>query len=121
MSTVALSQVLGRLERVSALTIDGSGNVAVDLSKGNLFTLDLTANVTGWTFSNAPPSGGAQSILIRMRQDVTGGRTVTLPSSFKPTGGSDTAVASPANAYTILAATTFDQALRWEYTMQEGG
>jgi hypothetical protein len=44
---------------------------------------------------------------------------VALPASFKVTGGSDTAVQSAANAYTLLTLTTFDQGTRWEYAMQE--
>jgi hypothetical protein len=108
------------LEVVTALSIS-SGVVAIDLSLGNYFTLTLDANVTSITLSNAPASGFAQSIAIRFLQDGTGGRTVALPSSFKPTGGSDTAVASAASSYTMLVASTFDQGTRWEYTMQECG
>jgi hypothetical protein len=104
---------------VTALSIS-SGVVAVDCSLGNYFTLSLTANVTSITFSNVPASGYAQSIMIRMQQDATGSRTVALPSSFEAIDGSDTAVQSAASAYTIIAATTFDQGTRWEYSMKAG-
>lgn len=103
---------------VTALSI-ASGVVNVDCSLGDYFTLALTANVTSITFSNLPASGKACSLAIRVRQDATGSRTVALPSSFKATGGSDTAVQSAANAYTLLTLTTFDQGTRWEYAMQE--
>ena len=39
---------------------------------------------------------------------------------LRPTG-SDTAVQSAANAWTLLTLTTFDQGTRWEYTMRAGG
>lgn len=108
----------GTGDDVNVLSI-ASGVVNIDCSMGNYFTLSLTANVTSITFSNLPASGKAQSIAIRIRQDGTGGRTVALPSSFKATGGSDTAVQSSANAYTMLTISTFDQGTRWEYAMQE--
>lgn len=103
---------------VNVLSI-ASGVVDIDCDLGDYFTLSLTANVTSITFSNLPGSGQACSLAIRIRQDGTGSRTVALPSSFKATGGSDTAVQSAANAYTLLTITTFDQGTRWEYAMQE--
>lgn len=103
---------------VTALSIS-SGVVNIDCSLGDYFTLSLTANVTSITFSNLPASGKGAALAVRIRQDATGSRTVALPSSFKATGGSDTAVQSAANAYTLLTLTTFDQGVRWEYAMQE--
>lgn len=103
-------------DAVSALTIS-SGTVNIDCSSGPYFTLSLTANVTSITFSNLPASGKAVTLMIRLRQDSTGSRTVALPSSFKKTTGSDNAVQAAANSYTTLAITTFDQGTRWEYTM----
>lgn len=103
---------------VTALSIS-SGVVNIDCSLGDYFTLSLTANVTSITFSNLPASGKGASIAVQIRQDATGSRTVTLPSSFKATGGSDTAVQSAANAYTLLTLTSFDQGTRWAYAMQE--
>lgn len=107
-------------DAVTALTIS-SGVVNIDCSKGDYFTLSLTANVTSITFSNVPASGRGQSIMIRVQQDATGSRTVALPTSFKAIAGSDTAIQAAANAYTIIAATTFDQGARWEYSMKAGG
>jgi hypothetical protein len=119
-SAPAVSDPLGNVRHapLNALSIS-SGTVNIDCAAGDYFTLALTANVTSLTFSNLPASGFAKSIAVRLRQDGTGGRTVALPSSFKALGGSDTAVASGANAYTMLTATTFDQGTRWEYAMQE--
>jgi hypothetical protein len=103
---------------VTALSIS-SGVVNIDCALGDYFTLALTANVTSITFTNLPASGFGASLAIRITQDGVGGRTVALPSSFKATGGSDTAVQSSANARTLLTITTFDQGTRWEYAMQE--
>jgi hypothetical protein len=100
---------------VTGLTIS-SGVVNIDCSLGDFFTLALTANVTSMTFTNLPASGKAVSVAIRAQQDGTGGRTVALPTAFKATTGSDTAVQSAANARTLVTLTTFDQGARWEYT-----
>jgi hypothetical protein len=102
---------------VSSLSI-ASGVVNIDLSAGDYFTLALTTNVTSIIFSNLPSSGKARTVMIRMKQDATGGRTVALPVAFKAVTGSDLSVQSTPNAYTILAFTTFDQGTRWEYSMK---
>lgn len=104
-------------DAVTALTIS-AGTVNIDCALGDFFTLELNANVTGITFSNLPASDRAVSLALRVRQDGTGGRTVALPASFRATTGSDTAVQSAANAWTLVTLTTFDQGTRWEYTMR---
>lgn len=107
------------MSAVTALSI-ASGVVNVDCSLGDFFTLSLTEDITSITFSNLPDSGKGGTKAIRMRQDATGSRAVALPSSFKAIAGSDLAVQSSANAYTVLMITTFDQGTRWEYSMKAG-
>jgi hypothetical protein len=107
----------GSRDAVTALTI-AAGVVNINVALGDFFTLALTANVTSITFSNLPASGRAVSLALRVRQDGTGGRTVALPSSFRATAGSDTAIQTAANAWTLVTLTTFDQGARWEYTMR---
>lgn len=105
---------------VNALSI-AAGVVNIDLAGGTRedFTLALTSNVTSLTFSNLPAAGRRAQIEIQIKQDATGGRTLALPASFKPLGGSDTAIASAANAVTVLSAKTWDQGATWRYAMQE--
>lgn len=117
--SATVQQVADLADRSGATALSiASGVVNIDLSLGNFFTLALTAPVTSITFSNLPAAGHGRSIAIRMQQDATGSRAVTLPSSFKPTTGSDTAPQSSANAYSLLIATSFDQGTRWEYSMK---
>lgn len=103
---------------VSALAIS-AGAVNIDLSLGQDFTLALTANVTSMTFSNMPAAGKVAQFELQITQDATGGRTLALPSSFHALGGSDTAIASGANAVTVLSAKSFDNGATWRYAMQE--
>jgi hypothetical protein len=101
---------------VIALAI-AAGVVNVDCSLGDYFTLALTANVTGITFSNLPASGIGRTLCIDFAQDATGGRTVALPASFKVIGNSDTAVQSVANAKTRLILSTTNGGTTWPYSM----
>ena len=96
-----------------------SGALTIDCSLGKSFTVTLTENITSITLSNTNGAGFATEVDIQFTQDGTGGRTVTLPASFKALGGSDTAVASGANAVTVLSAKTFDNGTTWRYAMQE--
>lgn len=102
---------------VTALT--SGTTVTVDCSLGRNFTITLGHNVGTLTLSNLAGSGYATEIEIEIKQDATGGRTFALPASFKALGGSDTAIASAANAVTVLSAKTFDNGTTWRYAMQE--
>jgi hypothetical protein len=108
----------GAAARDAVTALSTSGSVNVDCSLGDFFTLNLTGNVTALTFTNLPATGRAVSLAIRIRQDATGGRTFALPTSFRATAGSDTAIQTASNAWTLLTITTFDQGARWEYTMR---
>jgi len=103
---------------VNTLT-NSSGTVTVDCSLGRNFTITLAANVTTLTLSNLAGAGYATEIEIEIKQDATGSRTFALPASFKALGGSDTVIASAANAVTVLSAKTFDNGTTWRYAMQD--
>lgn len=101
-----------------ALTSTG-GALAVDCALGSYFTHTMTENTT-LSISNAPGSGLAQTITMRFKQHASAAKTLTLPASFKPIVGSDTAINVTLDGYTILTATSFDQGTRWEYSMKAG-
>lgn len=106
-------------ERVNALSI-ATGVVTIDLSLGNYFTLNLTANVTSIVFTNPPASGRAQTIFIRITQDATGGRTMSgWPASVKWFGGAYTPT-STANGIDNLTITTVNQGTNYEGTYLKG-
>jgi fibronectin-binding autotransporter adhesin len=95
-------------ESVTANTSVGS-TYAVDLSTANIFDLTLTANVT-ISVTNPPSSGIAQGATIILRQDATGGRTVTFPATFKTTDGiaANSAVSTGANKIDVFTIVTVD-------------
>ena len=103
---------------VTALT--SGTTVTVDCSLGRNFTLTLGHNVGTLTLSNLAGSGYATEIEIEIKQPGSGGPyTFALPASFKALGGSDTVIATPDNAVTVLSAKTFDNGTTWRYAMQE--
>lgn len=104
----------GARNTVSALST--SGSVAIDYALGDYFTLALSGNVSGFTFSNLPGSGKGATLMIRITQDSTP-RTVTWPSSFKWAGGVAGAVSTAPGAVDLLAITTFDNGTTWRATL----
>lgn len=114
---IPVQQLLGM--QVHSVAIS-SGVATVDCGHGLHFnhTLLLTGNAT-LALSNLSPAGFITEGEIRVVQDATGSRALTLPPSFKPLGGSDTAVKSAANGVTILSYKTFNDGATVEYAMQE--
>lgn len=102
---------------VSALAT--SGSVAVDYALGDYFTLALSGNVSGFTFSNLPGAGHGATLMIQITQDSTP-RTVVWPASFKWAGGAAGAVSTGSGVVDVLAITTFDNGTTWNATLAKG-
>ena len=85
-----------------------SATLTLDCRESNAFEVAaLTGNVTTFTLSNP---GGAQSIVVRMFQDATGGRTVATPAGAKIDGS----MPSGPNAVGILTLYYSARASRFE-------
>lgn len=77
--------------------------MSVNCDASNVFTTTLTANVTvAPTFSSV---NDGQTINWFLKQDATGSRTMTWPSSFKWAGGTAGVLSTAANAMDLLVAT----------------
>lgn len=89
--------------------------MAVDCALSNVFTTTLTANVVvAPTFSNLKDG---QTINWRLRQDGTGSRTMTWPTSFKWPGGTAPGLSTAANSVDLLVATYFADTGLWLTTL----
>ncbi|PID30764.1 hypothetical protein CSA80_04450 [Candidatus Saccharibacteria bacterium] len=75
-----------------------------------MFDVSLTGNTT-FTFSGAA-NGKACSFSLYLRQDATGGRTVTWPAGVKWSGGAPT-LTTTANAVDLLVFETLDGGTTW--------
>lgn len=100
---------------------NASGTVTLDFASTSKYVgaITLGANVTTLAFSNLPGSGKYAEYELHIAQNGTGSWTFAIPASHKALGGSDTAIASAANAVTVLTASTVDNGTTWRYAMQE--
>lgn len=89
-----------------------SGAETLDLAVANVFNLTLTGAVT-LTFANPVPAGQAQSFVLILRQDATGGRAVTWPASVDWPAAIPPSISTGANKVDILVFTTIDGGVTW--------
>ena len=68
------------------LSID-AGVVTVDLSSVECWDLALSANVTGWAFTNKPAAGRRAEISIDVVQNASSAKTCASPASHNRTSG----------------------------------
>lgn len=98
----------GGQETVS--TLSATGSTTLDLANGNIFNVTLTGDTT-FIFTGAT-SGKACSFALYRKQDSTGSRTVTWPSSVKWSGGAPT-LTTTASSVDILVFETIDGGTTW--------
>lgn len=83
-----------------------------DLSLGNAFTITLTANCT-LSFSSPPTSGKLGRCTIVLKQDATGGRTVSWPGSVAWAGGATPTLATTASHSDLFYLVTVNGGSTW--------
>ena len=83
-----------------------AGVLTLDLDTGSVFEVVLTANVTSLVLANPPTAGRAGSITLILKQDATGNRTLTWPSSILWSGGTAPVVTPAANAVDVYGLIT---------------
>lgn len=81
---------------VRSLIITGSTE-SIDLSQGDMFNLTLNSSVT-LTLNNP----NRTVYVFKIKQDSTGSRTITWPSSVKWAGGTAPTLTTTANAWDIV-------------------
>lgn len=94
-------------ETKTSPSLSGS-SLTLNLENGNTFEVTLSGNVTSLTISNPPASGKAGSFTLVLRQDATGNRTVTWPSSVKWDTGLVPTLSTTATAIDVLTFFTID-------------
>lgn len=109
---------IGADRRTVTTATVAAGAFTLNCSLGDNFTVLMTANAA-LSVSNLAGVGKATEFELQITQDGTGGRTLTLPASFRALGGSDVTIAPGPNAVTVLSAKTFDNGTTWQYAMQE--
>lgn len=110
-------KVLSRPEiKDYAETLNAAGNitgsVTVDYTNGNHYEGTLTGNVT-FTFSNPPATGRVGVLVLYLKQDGTGSRTVTWPASVVWSGGTAPTLTTTASKTDIFTFITRDAGTTW--------
>lgn len=90
-----------------------SGVLTLNLENGNVFEVTLTENVTTTNLTNPPASGKAGSFTLILKQDATGGRTITFPASVKWSNGVVPSLSTAANACDVLTFLTVNGGTTW--------
>ncbi|MGB4759251.1 MAG: hypothetical protein WBP26_04270 [Candidatus Saccharimonadales bacterium] len=95
------------------VTTNSTTTTTLNLANGNVFNVTLVGNTT-IAFSGAT-NGTACAISLYLRQDATGNRTVTWPSSstLKWAGGAIPSLTTTANAVDILVFETLNGGTTW--------
>ena len=75
-----------------------SSTTSLDLSTGNVFTINLSTNISTLTLTNA----AVGTYLVKFVQDATGSRTVSFPAAWKWAGGLAPLLTTTANKLDIV-------------------
>ncbi|KKN24765.1 hypothetical protein LCGC14_0891500 [marine sediment metagenome] len=85
-----------------------TGVETLDYTEGAYRKLTLTGNVTSLTIDNWPASIKVGSLTLRIKQDATGGRTITWPAATDWAGGTAPTLSTAANAVDFVMLWTDD-------------
>jgi len=105
---VALTHGGGR-EAISSMSV--SGNATINLANANVFVVTLTG-ATIFSFTGAT-ANKACAFSIYLKQDTSGNRSVTWPSSVKWPGGTVGAASTSASALDIFVFESLDGGTSW--------
>ena len=109
--TLAGAAMVNYSEVSNVLSYSG-GTLTLDMANGNTFIVTMNANVSAFSIVNTDTSFSANraySITLVLKQDATGGRTVTWPAGTLWAGGSAPTLSTAANAidvFTLISIST---------------
>lgn len=98
-------------KKVADATFTGSDTI--DCATGSVHELTLTGNVTDITFSNVPSSGTCFTLLLFLKQDATGSRTVAWPASVNWPADTAPTLTTTAAAVDVVSLVTYDGGSEW--------
>ena len=96
-----------------------AGVLTIDLSRGELFTLTLTENITSIIITGGPGAGFGYSFLLWITQHASIAKTVKFPAAFDWDGGAADTVSSQVGAVDLLAVSTRN-GTAWDATLSKG-
>lgn len=107
---------LGGLLTESEPVTSSSGVVTIDASgTSNYYTLTLTENVTGWSFSNLPEAGKYTDITVEIIQNASSSKTCVSPATAGRTAGFSWSVSGVLSSRETLGIRLFSDGTRYLY------
>lgn len=106
-----------KAQSVTPVVADVAGNVTPDATASNNFEYRLTGNLV---LGNPAGPVSGQVLNFRLKQDATGGRTITWPGKFKFAGGEAPALSIAAGAVDLLSAYYNQTDDRYECAIVQG-
>jgi len=100
-STVNGLLTVGAAAFTSKNTLTYGTTTTINCALSNSFRVVMTGNITTLTITN--PNDG-QTLVVRFKQDATGGRTVAWPASFRWASGATPVLSVAASALDLLNA-----------------
>lgn len=100
--------ITGGRETQAALS---TGAVTIDCATGNVFSINLTADVTSITFSNVPTSGTAYALTLSVT--IGGSFTISWPASVKWPNGTAPTLSGTVSKVDTFVLYTFDAGTTW--------
>lgn len=89
-----------------------AASITLDIETGNTFDVTMDQDTT-LVFNNPTASGNACSFTLYLRQDGTGGWTVTLPTTVRWEAGTPPTLSNSAGQYDIIAFATINGGADW--------
>lgn len=102
----------GGQETVSNVTASAT-STTLNLANGNVFYLTMPTSITSGMQITGATSGKACSCAIYIKQDSTGSRTITWPTSVRWAGGTPPTLSTAASALDIVVLETLDNGTNW--------
>lgn len=113
--TVDAPTSLERLQfQISSQTLSSPGAVTFNAAAGTILSLNLAANCTSSTVANGETTlQGRQFVILQVRQDGTGSRSMSWPSNVEYAGGSAPTTSTGSSRSDIVGIMYVSSASKW--------
>lgn len=96
-------------------SILSAGTITIDCNEGQVHKVTLNQNVSSVVFSNVNPDPSqTTTVILKVSQDITGGRTVTFPATIRWAGGTVPTITTNPNRHDRLVFISDDGGATWD-------
>lgn len=96
-----------------ALAVAAASTTTLDTRLGNFWEISMGTNISTLTISNVPAAGKVYALILKIKQDNTGSRSITWPAAVKWPANVPPVLTSTANKYDIIVLWTTDGGTTW--------